>query len=358
VLPREVARARLAVLEEVDPDTAGTARLGPYDGMLGTGAIRPGGRLFVTRLEDIARCPWQAFLRRVLRIEALPDAQGALPAIDARMLGNMVHGMLERIASRGKAEPDSSRLVDWPEPEAVERLLAETAREVLRDAGIGFAAFELLLVERARPFVLAARARLWRGERSLRLLGSEVELEFSLPSGHTLGFRADLVEAGPGGPCLIDVKTGRGISKAKRESTRASHFEAAIASGTRLQGPLYQLGGGPGAVGRYVFLDPDLDDAHATFSVGPDDEPLLNAARDAFDVLLAGWDAGVFFPRLTNARGDEPPACGFCDVAEACLRGDSSARARLSAWLDAAKPRGEGEARLLALFRLAEGAAS
>ncbi len=94
------------------------------------------------------------------------------------------------------------------------------------------------------------------------------------------------------------------------------------------------------------------------FSVGPDDEPLLDAARDAFDVLLEGWDAGVFFPRLINARGDEPVACGFCEVAEACLRGDSGARARLSAWLDAGEPRGEGEARLLALFRLAGGAAS
>lgn len=348
VLPPDLAHARFAALEELDPDAAGAARIGPFFGLLGP---QSAGRVFVTRLEDTARCGWQAFLRRVLRIEPLPDALESLPAIDARMLGNAVHRVLERIVR----EHDEG-LVDWPAEDVLERLLRESAREVLRDAGVGFAAFERLLVERARPFVHAARARIWGDAASLWLLGSEVEGEHRLPSGHRLGFRADLVEARADGRCLIDVKTGRSISQAKRESTRRAHFEAEIARGARLQAPLYQLGGGPGAVGSYVFLDPEIDDAHAVFSVGPDDELLLDAAHDALEVLLKAWEAGAFAPRLVDARGDEPPACRFCELAEACLRGDSGARARLSGWLESGSPESEAESRLRSVLRLGEGA--
>ena len=69
-------------------------------------------------------------------------------------------------------------------------------------------------------------------------------------------------------------------------------------------------------------------------------------------MVLAAWDAGEFFPRLVDEKGAEPDACRFCDVAEACLRGDSGARARLAAWTGAQH---DDPSSLLALWRLPAG---
>src|SRR5207244_12259578 len=95
-----LALARLAVLRELDPRDAHRHELGPFLGAVGParGALDP-RRLApsVTQLEGIARCPWQAFLSRLLGLEPTPDAQGALPAArDRRRLGNVVHGVLGR----------------------------------------------------------------------------------------------------------------------------------------------------------------------------------------------------------------------------------------------------------------------
>lgn len=55
----------------------------------------------------------------------------------------------------------------------------------------------------------------------------------------------------------------------------------------------------------------------------------------ASGVLFDAWDAGGFFPRLRQAESDvEPGSCRFCDVKQACLRGDSGARRRLGRWAD------------------------
>ncbi len=278
------------------------------------------------------------------------------------MLGILVHRVIERIVRRARG-PDHARVLDraqdavpveWPEPDALEVLLDEAAEEVLRDEGVGFSALKLLLVETARPLLATARSRLWPARGPLRLVGSELEGELRLESGRTLGFRADLIESRPrDGPRLTDVKTGRTISQAKRPDTRERHFREAIASGQKLQGPVYQLGGGPHATGRYVFVGADTADEHAAFSIGPDDSELIGSARQVLDGLLAGWDGGVFFPRLLDEKGREPPRCQYCEVSEACLRGDSGARARLRDWLDAGAAATPAEQRLVELWRLA-----
>ena len=361
-----LAGARVAVLEELDPAARGAPRLGPYHGLLGAGAVDGAGErapLFVTTLEGFAGCPWQAFLRKVLRIEPLPDALEALPALDARMLGILVHRVIERIVRRAHGgdavrdldEAKDSIAVDWPDPDALEARLDEAADEVLRDEGVGFAALKLLLVETARPLLATARRRLWPASGPLQLVGSELQGELRLESGRTLGFRADLIESRPEGRRLTDVKTGRSISQAKRASTQQEHLREAIASGQKLQGAVYQLGGGPRATGRYVFVGADTADEHAAFCVGPDDAALISSARHVLDALLAGWVGGVFFPRLIDDKGREPARCEYCEVSEACLRGDSGARARLRHWIDgidAGRAATPSEQRLVELWRL------
>ncbi len=90
--PERLATGRLAVVEEMDPDLrlpdgrTVRARLGPYFGFIGK--IPSGGEgeprlrdLYVTQLENLAACPWQLFLLRLLRIEPTPDPLGALPGV-------------------------------------------------------------------------------------------------------------------------------------------------------------------------------------------------------------------------------------------------------------------------------------
>ena len=53
--------------------------------------------LYVTAAEQIASCPWQAFVGRLLRVEPAPDSGGALPSADPRMVGALVHAVLQRL---------------------------------------------------------------------------------------------------------------------------------------------------------------------------------------------------------------------------------------------------------------------
>ena len=122
--PERLAAARLAVVEEMDPDLSapeGRAtrhRLGPYFGFVGKLAGGEEGEprqrsLYVTQLENLAACPWQLFLVRLLRIEPTPDPLGALPSVDPVLLGNTVHGVLERIARPpGRERPRGGEHVD------------------------------------------------------------------------------------------------------------------------------------------------------------------------------------------------------------------------------------------------------
>src|SRR4029077_10921354 len=106
--------------------------------------------------------------------------------------------------------------------------------------------------------------------------------------------------------------------------------------------------------GRYLFLKPGLDDGDRELAVTTADEDFIEAFAAASEAVLAAWEAGSFFPRLVELDGrKEPGRCGFCAVAEACLRHDSRARQRLFEWterdLDALAPE---EAALLRVWRL------
>jgi hypothetical protein len=78
--------------------------------------------------------------------------------------------------------------------------------------------------------------------------------------------------------------------------------------------------------------------------------------------ILSAWDTGSLFPRLEKAdTNKEPRRCSFCEVRDACVRGDSGARRRLSRWAaDGGKGRGtlsRAEAALCVLWSLGIGGA-
>ena len=374
--PARLGAARLAVLEEMDPDLrtpegrAARSRLGPYFGFIGR---LPGvegeprlRELYVTQLENLAACPWQLFLVRLLRIEPTPDPLGALPGVDAVLLGNVVHATLERIARPPAPPPARSELraappfaVAWPAEDDVSRILREEAVRLLADEGIRLPGLALALAERARPLLDTARDVDWAsGEIAVLATEHEGELDVGEAPGrlHRVLFQADRVDLRRGGLVVwTDYKTGRPISTAKRAETRRRDFLNRVRSGANLQAVAYLLGSEGDSMGRYLFLKPGIQEDAREVSVTHADEEFIAAFATASEAVLAAWEEGSFFPRLVEPDGrNEPGRCSYCSVAEACLRGDSGSRQRLSEWTAGTGGPGSEEEALLRVWKLWE----
>lgn len=345
---RPLAAARLAVLDEIDPDLrtpegrAARARLGPYLGFVGAAGAHPldprRRDLFVTHLEALASCPWQLFLQRLLRLEPTPDPLQMAPGSDPLLLGNLVHAVLERIVKEaGPLENGKPVSVSWPAEADLRRFLEEEAAGLLEKEGVFLNGLARALAEQVAPRLDAARDSDW-AEGPIPVLRAEDEgvLQVLDAQGRTraVRFRADRVDLLEDGTLQrTDYKTGKPISKAKKEDARHKGFLERVRSGANLQGVAYHLAGDGAAVGRYLYLRPDVE--ARVFEAGPSDRDLTEAFEAAVRAVLAAWDAGSFFPRVVDPAGrDEPGRCKVCEVAEACIRGDSGARLRLFEWAE------------------------
>jgi len=347
VAPGPVARARLAVLRELDPRDARRHELGPFLGGVGppcSVADPRRGAPAVTLLEGTARCPWQAFLSKILRVAPPPDAWGALPsARDARRVGNVVHKALELLCSE---RADGG----WP-AEVSETLLLEAALGEARREGVALPGFAHALARCAAPYVEVARRLDALDEATPRSVESYhvVQVRDAAGQQRELRFRVDRVDEAGGVTRFTDWKTGKGgVPKAKAADRREDHRKR-LARGELLQGHAYAL---TGARGRYVYLHPDLDDAARVLEAEP-----AGPQREAFDAsvatLLGAQDAGAFPPRVRLPdRDEETSACRSCELKQACLRGDSGARLRLGAWAEAGRGGSPLERAALALWRL------
>ena len=354
-----LAAARLRVLDEMDPDLRtpeGRRRsvgLGPYLGLVGPPRDRdPRHRaLSLTTLEGMAACSWQTFLRRLLRLEPNPDPLQALPELSPLLVGRLVHEVLESLVAERAPEGAGGDLagalaaspweVPWPSPQGLESLLMGKAEALLRDHGIAFLQLARPLARRARPYLEVARQSLWGREDLLRAGGSEVEGCLRLVRGsriHPVSFRADLVCETAGERRVLDLKTGRPLSRNKTSKGRRTDLLRAVARGERLQAVAYLVaaeeilgeGAAAAARGSYLFLDPGTEGDQREVSVSAADGDLKDAFRLSSEAALAAWWEGAFPPRLVEPKTDkEPRRCRFCPVAEACLRGDSGARRRL-----------------------------
>jgi superfamily I DNA/RNA helicase len=346
-----LAAARLAVLGEFEARGELGAAAGPYLGFVGGVREQSDPRrapIFVTTLEGLARCPWRAFVSRLLRVEPAPDALGSLPsASDALAIGSVVHAALEAIAMRalerveGNDAPLAERpgaAVAWPPDAEVERTLRACAAQYLRESGVVLPGQERVLALRARPYLEVARHWAWAGddEPGLALAAERrdaVRVCDGTGADREIHFRADRVDRAGGVLRFTDYKTGRPLVTQRRPATRAGRLAQLVARGEALQAVAYARAGGPAAAGRYLFLRPDLDDALRVLDA-PDGGELVEPFERAVATLLAAWDAGSFPPRLLQYdRDEEPAACARCDVKQACLRGDSGARLRVGRWM-------------------------
>jgi hypothetical protein len=191
----------------------------------------------------------------------------------------------------------------------------------------------------ARPCVREAQRA--EGGRTPAVRGVEVDgaCEVRDANGRlrSVRFRADRVDEAQGALLLTDYKVGRPISALKTADKRARDLLRAVRTGERLQAMAYALAAAQRgrdsaqARGRYLFLTEDLEVRE--FEVRADDPALANAFREALNAGLAALDAGSFVPRLVGPDGIEPKRCEWCEVHQACLRGDSGARHRLEDWV-------------------------
>lgn len=340
-----VASARSRILAAFEIGSLEPERLAPWLGFLGPQAdqeLRPDpehGDVFVTRLEEVARCPWQAVLRKFLALEHMPDPLESLPAIESLALGQVVHKTLQQLVEEAVAADEESLpgvlarqpvCVPWPETERLDALLLERARREVRAFDLAYPGFARAVAEYARPYVLRARELLGWDTATASVLGAEVlgvaHVELAPDRRLDVPFKADLVERREGELLLTDFKTG----SAKRAGQLASTL---LPRGEYLQSLTYAAAaaeldpdGVAGVGGRYLFLGPKIDAAHASVDAGPWVERLEDLAG-AVRAVADGWSAGTFFPRLVDPSKDkEPSACSYCEVAQACLVGDSGAR--------------------------------
>ncbi|MEE8278786.1 MAG: PD-(D/E)XK nuclease family protein, partial [Thermoanaerobaculia bacterium] len=353
-----LTKARLRVLDEMDPvrgtrpGESARARLGPYFGFVGEiEESDPRGHqpLYVTTLERLSGCPWQTFLERVLRIERFPDPLEILPGVDPPMVGDLVHRVLEQVVRQRLPEPAAdlaaahgteAGAIPWPPEGELARVLQREAERVVRDHGIGLPGLPSILAQRVAPHLEAARDLEWSSGEGVPAVAvechGELEVQDDRSDPQRLHFKADRVDRLPEGLRLSDYKTGRAISSSSRASTRRRELLRAVSSGGWLQAVAYALAaGGANDSGRYLFLGPDLppDPELRSVEVRADDGELVAAFQRAVRILLGAWRRGHFFPRLVEPDRDrEPSRCGYCAVAEACLRGDSGSRARLRDW--------------------------
>jgi len=346
VNPGELAAARIDVLEAVEP-AIGVVSPGPWSGFIGAAVEVEGARRWVTQFEATGVCPWRAFTQQRLGVFPLPDPHLGLPDADGRLVGLVVHEVLERIVL-GVVDERAGDLeaalvgepveIRWPENDRFEDLLQRAAGRIIRREGMTPLGLTPLLVARARPLLEVALAVEWGPEGRLNaVLATEIEGKIEVEDlDRPLFFRADRVDSGPTGPELVDYKTGKPLSTAKKPETRRAHLLRKVAQGRTLQAVAYALGpkGGSGC-GRYLYLIPDVDgnDEARHVSVRGDDEEVVAKFAEAVRTIGSGRQVGVVFPRLEEADGRASQHCSYCRVSEACRRDDSRFRSRLVAWM-------------------------
>ena len=377
-LARDRARSEAALGIALRSETLGRARaeaaarldvggwpdaLGPFFGFVGAiGAGDPRAReLPVTRLESMAYCAWRTFLERVLSLEPPPDSLAELPDATPLLVGNVVHAVLEALVGRAggplRIPVEDARTrepvrVAWPGPDDLAALAHEAAASAARGEGIVLPGFARLLARRVLPLLERVRELEWTGAGPA-VLAAEVmgELAIVRADGSTraLRFRADRADRVEGAVALTDYKTGQPISSARTSATRTEHLRAQIERGRRLQGPAYAQAGPGVREGRYLFAKDGVEDENARVVIASDDGALRGAFEAAARDLLAAFEAGAFPPRLLGPkRTGVARACESCDVAEACLQGETGSRRHLAAWLahhDAAPERLPGAVR-------------
>ncbi len=345
----EWAAGRIEILDAIDPATPSRTP-GPWAGLVGATVVTPGrGLPPVTGLENIGRCPWRAFAERRLGIAGMPDPRLGLPDTRGFLLGSVVHEVLQRIVEE-TAETNTASLIElagaggrhvpWPDPERLREMVVAAAGTVVARNGLAATGVAPLLAAQVGPFLEVARLMDWPDGIAHEVVAAEVEGSVEVGGAGRVRFRADRLDCEGENLVLVDYKSAGPISTAKTESTRRDHLLNEVARGRTLQAVAYALATPEPfrGVGRYLSLKPFVGGAPEEArraSVGLEDVEVVAAFTGAVETIVRGWVNGGLPPRVEEAHkpGKTPPACGYCPVAQACLRSDSGYLRRIVAWM-------------------------
>ncbi len=308
-----------------EPDVAAGVPWGKVRGILSAWAARsagegifPGPGLRVrlpsshsaSALEELARCPYRYFLRRVVRLDPPEEPEEAL-ALSPAELGEIAHDILRRLGR------DAAAGKGWGDVEAAARSEVDRfARE--NPTGLpGLFRIRCRGVERD-----VARLAEWERQREVERPGwrvDRVEEAFSLPAAPPLPAlrgRVDRIDRGPVGEArVIDYKY--------RDPARGEIPPDWIRHGLSHQIPVYlafaaSLSPSPSAVSAaFYFLRNDF---------GVEEAPGWDEIRGEWAAALAGWlslaAAGAFPPlphhRFTSAGRTSPRYCDSCPFRDHC----------------------------------------
>ena len=261
-------------------------------------------------LEELARCPYRYFLRRVARLDPPDEPEEAL-ALSPAELGEIAHDILRRLGR------DAAAGKGWGDVGAAARIVVDRfARE--NPTGLpGLFRIRCRGVERD-----VARLVSWERSREPGRPGwkvDRVEETFSLPAGPSLPSlrgRVDRIDRGPAGEArVIDYKY--------RDPARGEIPPDWIRHGLSHQVPVYlafaaSLSPAPPAVSAaFYFLRNDF---------GIEEAPEWDGIREEWAAALAGWlslaEAGAFPPlphhRFTSAGRTSPRYCDSCPFRDHC----------------------------------------
>jgi RecB family exonuclease len=365
----ELAQSRADILEQVDPEKRQQGP-NPWFGFIGGAFLIAENGPSVTQVESFAECPLANFVTRRLDVAPMPDPQLGLPDPKGRLVGEVVHRVLEDVVREGlegasgldldEAAALEPRAVPWPDPKRFEEILTHASHRVAAEAGLAPLGMSGLLAARSRPYIEVARRTEWGSDDRLEaVLATEVsgaaQLEgFEWP----IRFRADRVDLGDGGLVLTDYKTGKPVSDKQQAKTRRKDLLKEVEKGRMLQAAAYAAASTSGeASGRYLWLKPDLGEAKEEVRwalVRGSETDFIEALAEAAAVVGRARHEGAVFPRVEEVgKSDKPDHCTYCPVAEVCRRDDSAFRRRLVEWMANEDP-GAGAAETAArkLWRL------
>lgn len=353
-LPADWAAGRVAAVMTAGGGGRGE-ELGAHFGLFGAGAVSADAPP-VSHLEQIARCPWRAFLQRELRLAPLPDTPLELPTLSPLLIGNLVHRVLERVVQEAGGRTGDVMDLDAPasdipipESDALVRMMLTVARELLEEEGISIPGFEYLLLGIGSEMVKEVLARDGKNGVLPGVLGAELRGELAVEAEgerFAMTFRADRVDKRWLRLLLTDYKTGKPVyGEVKKQETRNRKFLEGIRQGNWLQAAAYAESAAPFSHGRYLFVgaNPEGEVQISTEDLEAEEGLKFKGRfrrvfRESAARLALIRREGAFVPRLVNADGDVYEACAHCELQPACNQGDVNARKRLDDWLQHRAP--------------------
>ena len=291
---------------------------GPYFGFVGPqrAANDPrAARLYVTTLERLSRCGWQTFLERLLRLEAPPDAGGALPGIDARLLG---------IGGPPRDRRGLRPAGDGRRRRARSRLAGPTTRSSRRSRPRPPARFSRRRASRSRASRACSRSRRSRSwcvraastrpsrcrSRSWRSSASAASRSPTRGAARTLS---------TSGPIASSASTGASGSRTSRPGsrsrTRRRTARAASTSGRRSRpGRCFSRLPTPARLplegkGRLLYLRPDLAAGAAVYSAPQRRRGARQGVRHGAARALRRLAFGELLPASAEPRSGEGAGC-------------------------------------------------